>query len=132
MDRTEELRTIDASNSALPVDIGAIDADGYALEVEVVGDYAHLANFDSGLRAIDISDPTQTVEVGSGARNSDAAALPRPLTPERGSGTLEGPARPADRTGSVPLVDFRGQRPLDWSLSCSESERLNSSSCSES
>jgi len=56
----------------------------------------------------------------------------QPLTPENGSGTLVGPARPANRTGSATLAVLRHQRSLDWSLSCSESERLNSSSYSES
>jgi hypothetical protein len=53
-------------------------------EVEVVDDYADLADFDFGLRVIDISDSTLPVEVGAGARNSEAAALPTAIDPGEG------------------------------------------------
>jgi hypothetical protein len=82
--------------------------------------------------------PEKATTISTTHRN-ESEAIPggrrhpqRALTPKGGSGTLQGPARPTDRTGSAPLAVFRGQRSLDWSPSCSESERPNSSSSSES
>jgi hypothetical protein len=45
--------------------IGGCDTPGNAFGVAVSGDYAYVADGDSGLRIISIADPSQPVEVGS-------------------------------------------------------------------
>jgi hypothetical protein len=43
---------------------GACGTPGTAVEVAIVGDYAYVADLGSGLRVVDISDPTLPVSVG--------------------------------------------------------------------
>jgi hypothetical protein len=56
---------IDVSNPASPVELGALDTPGSALDVEVVGDRAYLADSHDGLRVIDVSNPTVPMELGT-------------------------------------------------------------------
>jgi len=45
--------------------IGSVDTPGYAFEVVVTGNRAYIADNDSGLQVIDISDPTRPRIIGS-------------------------------------------------------------------
>jgi hypothetical protein len=58
------LRVIDVSDPAFPVEIGALDTLGPAVDVEVVGDLAYVAD-GCGLRGIDVSNPSFPVEIGA-------------------------------------------------------------------
>jgi hypothetical protein len=46
------------------VEVGVLDTPGNALGVAVAGGYAYVADFDGGLRVIDVSTPSTPVEVG--------------------------------------------------------------------
>jgi photosystem II stability/assembly factor-like uncharacterized protein len=56
------LMIYDVSDLENPTPLGSVD--GYASKLEVSGDYAYLASGPAGLRTIDVSDPTQPVEIG--------------------------------------------------------------------
>jgi len=56
--------TLSTVASAL-ITVGTLDTLDYAWEVEVVDDLAYVADGASGLRVIDISDPTLPVEIGA-------------------------------------------------------------------
>jgi hypothetical protein len=58
------LRVIDISNPTNPVEIGSYDTPGEAFGVYVSGNFAYVADRDSGLRVIDISNPKNPVEIG--------------------------------------------------------------------
>jgi hypothetical protein len=47
-----------------PSEVGFYDTPGYADGVTVVGNYAYIADYESGLRIIDISNPATPLEVG--------------------------------------------------------------------
>ena len=49
---------------AAPVQAGFYDTPGYAYNVHVVGTLAYVADYGSGLRIIDVSNPAAPVEVG--------------------------------------------------------------------
>ncbi len=53
------------SASAVIIEVGAIDTPGEAVDVEVIGNYAYVADNQGGVRVIDISDPESPDEVGS-------------------------------------------------------------------
>jgi hypothetical protein len=55
--------TLGTTASAL-ITVGAVDTPSYAEAVEVLGDYAYVADSYAGLRVIDVSDPTLPVEIG--------------------------------------------------------------------
>jgi hypothetical protein len=63
-----DLRIIDVSRPAFPVELGALDARSWATDVEVVGDLAYMAGIL--LRVIDVSNPALPVEVGALVRGS--------------------------------------------------------------
>ncbi len=44
---------------------GSCDTPGACYDVHVTGDLAYVANYNSGLRVIDVSDPTDPTEIGS-------------------------------------------------------------------
>ena len=44
--------------------VGHCGTPGQARGMDVVGDYAYVADFDSGLRVISVADPAHPVEVG--------------------------------------------------------------------
>jgi hypothetical protein len=56
--------TLSTVASALST-VGAVETPSYAEDVAVVGDRAYVADSRSGLRVIDISDPTLPVELGA-------------------------------------------------------------------
>ena len=45
--------------------VGQIDTPGFAQGVAVAGDYVYIADNESGLRVVDVSNPAAPVEVGS-------------------------------------------------------------------
>jgi hypothetical protein len=47
------------------ITVGALDTPGVARDVEVVGDVAYVADYSSGLRVIDVSNPESPVELGA-------------------------------------------------------------------
>ncbi len=47
------------------IGVGALDTPGLAFDVEVVGERAYVAAFESGLRVIDVSNPALPVELGA-------------------------------------------------------------------
>lgn len=47
------------------VEVGVYNTPGYALGIEVVGDYAFVADYNQGLRIINISDPENPQDAGS-------------------------------------------------------------------
>ncbi|PLX86015.1 MAG: hypothetical protein C0617_02425 [Desulfuromonas sp.] len=57
-------RIIDAGEPAAPVEIGAIDLEGWTAGLAAAGDYVYAATGSDGLRIVDVSDPTQPVAVG--------------------------------------------------------------------
>ena len=48
-----------------PAELGHSAAVGYALDVEIAGDYAYVAQYDRGLGVFDISNPNSPVNVGN-------------------------------------------------------------------
>lgn len=58
-------RVIDVSDSAHANEVGALQVTGWAHGVAVVGNYAHVAAMEAGLRIINIADPTHPVEIAS-------------------------------------------------------------------
>lgn len=48
----------------LPINVGSYYTSGFAVDVAVAGSYAFLADWDGGLRIVDVSDPTNPSEVG--------------------------------------------------------------------
>jgi len=54
---------IDATNLASPYITGEYDIDDAVLNVKIHGTYAYLACGPSGLRIVDVSDPTDPVFV---------------------------------------------------------------------
>ena len=52
------------STPASPVEVGFFDTLGIAKGVAVSGSYAYVADFDAGLRVIDVSTPANPIEVG--------------------------------------------------------------------
>ena len=59
------LRVINVSDPTAPVELGALDTPGGALDVAVLGGLAYVTDGLSGLRVIDVSDPTVPVELGA-------------------------------------------------------------------
>ncbi|MFN6271418.1 MAG: DUF4347 domain-containing protein [Microcystis sp.] len=55
----------DDINPPTPTFISKYDTPGWAFGVEVVGNYAYLADYDSGLQIIDISNPTNPIFKGN-------------------------------------------------------------------
>jgi len=45
-------------------EVGNYDTPGFAFDLQIVGNYAYVADYDGGLRIIDISNPTSPNEVG--------------------------------------------------------------------
>ena len=58
------LRIIDISDPASPVEVGFFDTQGLAKGVDLVGNYAYVADDGQGLCIIDVSDPANPVQVG--------------------------------------------------------------------
>jgi hypothetical protein len=58
------LHVADASDPRAPREIGALDTPGFAVDVEVVGDVAFVAD-DASLQIIDVSDPTSPVALSA-------------------------------------------------------------------
>ncbi len=54
-----------ANGQCLPRIFGSVDTPGIAVGVAVSGDVAYVADFDSGLQVIDVSDPGNPVILGS-------------------------------------------------------------------
>jgi len=48
----------------VPILKGNYDTSGIAFDVEIVGDYAYVADYDSGLQIIDISNPAAPISCG--------------------------------------------------------------------
>ncbi|MBE9263269.1 hypothetical protein IQ224_14180 [Microcystis sp. LEGE 00066] len=62
----DTLEIIDISNPSNPIFKGNYDnTSGYAFDVQIVGNYAYLADWDSGLQIIDISNPTNPTLKGN-------------------------------------------------------------------
>jgi hypothetical protein len=55
---------LDVSNPDSLVEAGEIDQNGYAFDVDVVGNRAYVASDDAGLLVMDISDTTNPQQVG--------------------------------------------------------------------
>jgi len=58
------LRIIDYSVPGAPDPIGELTLPGPIFDIQIVGNYAYIANYDDGLRVVDISNPAEPVEVG--------------------------------------------------------------------
>ena len=57
--------TILSTAASALITVGTLDTPGYARDVEVMGDLAYVADGDSGLRVIDVSNPAFPVELGA-------------------------------------------------------------------
>ena len=55
---------VDVGNPYAPFFTGSINTPGFAIGVDVQGDYAYVADYDRGLRMIDVSNPSLPVEAG--------------------------------------------------------------------
>ncbi|WP_278047005.1 bluetail domain-containing putative surface protein, partial [Dolichospermum circinale] len=62
---TSGLQIINISNPSTPTLVGTIDTLGTASRVQVVGNYAYIADGGSGLQIIDISNPSTPTLVGT-------------------------------------------------------------------
>ena len=72
----QRLLILNVSNPSLPKLTGWTDLLPEAItDVAVVGDYAYIADYESGLRIIDVSDPTSPTEAGFYDTSSYAEAL---------------------------------------------------------
>ena len=60
-----ELTILDVSNPPYPVRIGYVVLPDIVQDIYVVGDYAYVANDESGLRLVNVSDPANPFEVGA-------------------------------------------------------------------
>jgi len=60
----EYIRVLDVSNPASPSEIGKLDIQGSAYEVEIEGSVAYVANGNSGVAAVDISNPSSLSVIG--------------------------------------------------------------------
>ena len=54
-----------ATAASAMITVGSVDTPGTAIDVEVVGDFAYLADHTAGFRVIDISNPKSPVIVGA-------------------------------------------------------------------
>ena len=68
------LHIIDITNPLSPSIVGSLPTADRAMDVHVIGNYAYVAADSAGLRIIDISTPSQPVEVGHFTAD-DAAAF---------------------------------------------------------
>ncbi|MDP8205443.1 MAG: T9SS type A sorting domain-containing protein [Candidatus Electryonea clarkiae] len=53
------LRVLDLTDPVEPVEIGCLETDGQAIDLEIVGDYVYLADGRAGFKIIDISSPEE-------------------------------------------------------------------------
>ncbi len=60
---TRSLNVVAVGNPTTPHQVGSIDNQNYAVEMDLVGDYAYIVT--GALRIVDISDPNNPVEIGS-------------------------------------------------------------------
>ncbi len=98
---------LDISNPAQPAAVGqSVVLPGIVEGVAVAGDYACLANWYSGLRIVDVSDPAQPVETGGCDTPSDTS----------GVAVAGNYAYAADREGGVVILRVTPQLylPLLW------------------
>jgi len=58
------LRIVDFATPGAPVPVGEVTLPGPIFDIKIVGDLAHVANYDDGLRIVDISNPAAPIEVG--------------------------------------------------------------------
>lgn len=58
------LRVVDIANPAAPVEVGALDTPGSAVDVELMGNHAYVADGVGGLRVVDVAKPAAPAEVG--------------------------------------------------------------------
>ncbi len=63
-DFIDQLRIINISNPAAPVETGFFNTSGYALDVFVMDSFAYVADANAGLRIINVSVPSNPVETG--------------------------------------------------------------------
>ncbi|MBO8166587.1 MAG: leucine-rich repeat domain-containing protein, partial [Kosmotoga sp.] len=61
---SEGIFIFDVSDPSNPIQVGHLDADGYAVGVHVSGNYAYVADRKNGLVIVDITAPTNPVQVG--------------------------------------------------------------------
>ncbi len=72
--RYSGLEIVDVSNPSAPTVTGLVETPGFALDVEVVGNYAFVADFD-GLVVVDITDPAAPFITASLATQGKARDL---------------------------------------------------------
>ncbi|MBO1052823.1 MAG: hypothetical protein HEQ25_12725 [Dolichospermum sp. DET73] len=65
MEVSNGIQIINISNPATPTLAGTYNTSFYAWDVQVVGNYAYIANRDAGLQIINISNPANPTLVGS-------------------------------------------------------------------
>ncbi len=58
------LHVVDVTDPSQPVEMGSVGTPGSALNVQVLGNFAYVADLAGGLRIINIEDPANPVEVG--------------------------------------------------------------------
>ena len=66
---TTFLRIQDVSNPEEMQEVGACELPGQVVDISLAGDYAYLTNAytpreEVGMRVVDISDPTNPIEIG--------------------------------------------------------------------
>lgn len=59
------LHVVDASNPSAPVEIGALDTEGRAVDVAIAGSLALVGDDLGGLKLVDVSDPSTPAEIGA-------------------------------------------------------------------
>ena len=93
----DRLEIIDISNPATPTLVGSYDTFGidYAQGVQVVGNYAFIAAYNSGLQVINISNPTAPTLAGSYDTSGFAYGVQ----------VMGGYAYVADREGNLKVLD---------------------------
>jgi hypothetical protein len=69
------LLVIDITNPTSPTEEGSFNTYRTIYDIAILGNYAYLANSDSGLRIIDISNPAVPVEVGNILMPSNANSV---------------------------------------------------------
>jgi len=68
-------RRTNINNKQSIFEVGFYDTEGWAMDLDVVGNFAYIADWDNGLRVIDISNRDNPIEIGSDDRNDYALGV---------------------------------------------------------